>query len=399
MKHGGHKDLLELVSLYKIERELQVRGKSMSGMLHRSYSRDAAEGETNKVKNSARKNKITTVMKKIGSQPLLSRVGSLFPKRKGDSTPNLSDSTSSATTISDIGMSISTSVDGISSMQKKCTVIEDADDYNTRLQAIENAIHDMKERIPAFRMVYISPMHLRERRAELTNSSFRTTFLNNLNISFDGLDARVSRMTPSFEDHMGKNMRVSVKRQGRAIGLFGSTDPERSSIRVHSSHVDLCFGGSYRLWNGDEVTETEEPCTNDNPGHTCTCAANNVDSDIDGYKSLLAFVNQLYHHMQFNNWKITLAQQTIGTSSDDPTRSAPTASYLLAKGLLRGPLLNKLLDEEIRIIRNLQLLTLPNEVDVLDGVRLEYEMIKGRMASGTATSAADISNTANGKCL
>ena len=396
MKHGGHKDLLELVSLYKIERELQVRGKSMAGMLQKSYGREDADcGETNEVKKSARKNKISTAMKKIGSQPILSRVSSLFPKRTGGSTPDLTGSTSSAASTSEIGiMAASTSADDIASMQKGCTVVEDKDDYNARLQAIENAIHDMKQRIPAFRMVYISPMHLRERRAELRNSTFRTTFLNNLNISFDGLDARATRMKSCHEDEMGKNMRVSVKRQGRAICLFGSTDPESSSIRTHSSHVDLCFGGSYRLWSGKESTKVEESCNNVNPGHTC--AVNEGEKENDGYRSLLAFVNQLYHHMQFNNWKVTLAQQTIGACSNDPTKSAPTASYLLAKGLLRGPLLHKLLDEEIRIIRNLQLLTLPNEVDVRDGVRLEYEMIKGRMArSGTITSAADISNTAN----
>lgn len=141
------------------------------------------------------------------------------------------------------------------------------------------------------------------------------------------------------------------------------------------------------MWRGAAAENNGSRCCN-----TCIKEEDNAN---DGYRSLLAFVNQLYHHMQFNNWKITLAQQTIGTSPDDPLKSAPTASYLLAKGQLRGPVLDKLLDEEIRVIRNLQLLTLPDEVDVLDGVRLEYDIIKERMMRSEKVTSADVSNTAN----
>jgi hypothetical protein len=292
-------------------------------------------------------------------------------------------------------MTISTSADALSTMQQQQSAMYANEDSEATVETIENAITDMKQRIPAFRMVYISPMHLRERRAELVNNSYRANVFGSVNVSFDGLDARTTKMKPSFEDDRGKNLQLSVQKKGRAIRLFGSTDADSSSIQTNSHHVDMCFGGSYRMWSGSIDTEK----SNGKVNRCTTCAKADQDDENDGYKSLLAFVNQLYHHMQFNNWKITLAQQTIGTASDDPLKSSPTASYLLAKGLLHGQILDKLLDEEIRVIRNLQLLTLPNEVDVLDGVRLEYESIKARSRSAKSEedrpTAADVSDTAN----
>lgn len=379
MKHGGHEDLLELVSLYKIERELLVRGKSKLVLLNQSNIKD--EDRASKNKNSNKMFQVPTVMKKIGSQPLISRVGSIFRFKNGSSNPDLTDSSCKQSSLV-VRMTVPNSAVDMSTMQKQAGANE------ARLKAIEDAVKDMKQRIPAFRMVYISPMHLRERRGELMNSTFRRgSFRSSFSIAFDGLDARTTKMKPNCEGNIGENLKVSTQKQGRAICLFGSKNANSSSICTHYRHVDLCFGGSYRMWRGAAAENNGSTC--------CDTCIKEEDNANDGYRSLLAFVNQLYHHMQFNNWKITLAQQTIGTSPDDPLKSAPTASYLLAKGQLRGPVLHKLLDEEIRVIRNLQLLTLPDEVDVLDGVRLEYDIIKERMMRSEEVTSADVSNTAN----
>jgi hypothetical protein len=392
MKHGGHKDLLELVSLYKIERELLIRGKSKIDSILQSCEDETHSAKNGSITDRRTRTIVSTVMKKIGSQPLMSRVGSLFRMRQDGRMP---DDIKHSTAADRSRMTISTSADALSTMQQQQSAMYANEDSEATVETIENAITDMKQRIPAFRMVYISPMHLRERRAELVNNSYRANVFGSVNVSFDGLDARTTKMKPSFEDDRGKNLQLSVQKKGRAIRLFGSTDADSSSIQTNSHHVDMCFGGSYRMWSGSIDTEK----SNGKVNRCTTCAKADQDDENDGYKSLLAFVNQLYHHMQFNNWKITLAQQTIGTASDDPLKSSPTASYLLAKGLLHGQILDKLLDEEIRVIRNLQLLTLPNEVDVLDGVRLEYESIKARSRSAKSEedrpTAADVSDTAN----
>jgi hypothetical protein len=344
-------------------------------------------------------------MKKIGSQPILSRVGSIFRNKNGGSAPDLTDSSSSIGPTRAKGrMTISTSADALSIMKEHKSALEDKDEFAARLQAIQNATDDMRQRIPAFRMLYISPMHLRERRDELKNNSFQKSFRNslNMNIAFSGLDVRATKTKPSSKDDRGRNLKVSLQKMGRVISLFGSTNADNSSIQIHRHYVDLCFGGSYRMWK-EAVAKSKE---SNGTGNSCHCChLEGGDSNEDGYRSLLAFVNQLYHHMQFNQWKITLAQQKIGIS-DGSTKSAPTASYLLAKGKLHGQLLNRLLDEEIRVIRNLRLLTMPNERDVLAGVRLEYESIKARMRSAkndedkpTATSVSDTANKFVGNAI
>jgi hypothetical protein len=280
-------------------------------------------------------------------------------------------------------------------MQKRYHSLENSGGgHDAQLQAIENAIKFMKQRIPAFRMIYISPMHLREREGELRNSTFRTSLRTSLRSSFDRRNGSASEIIGRkfSEGEQEKEVHVSGTKQGRSISLFGSPHANCSSIRTHSRHVDLCFGGGYRLWRGAASEEIE---SRDSSAHSCPAG----EEGNDGYESLLAFVNQLYRHMQLNDWKVTLAQQTIGRSPEEPTKSARTASSLLAKGKLKGRLLHHLLDEEIRVIRNLQLLTMPNEVDVLDGVRMEYESIKARMRSANANenkvTAADVSSIAN----
>ena len=103
----------------------------------------------------------------------------------------------------------------------------------------------------------------------------------------------------------------------------------------------------------------------------------------------MAFVEHLREEMELNHWKITLAQEKIGQGDDD-THTPKTASYFLAKGMLHGPLLRHLIDSEIRVIRNLQLLTMPEEMDVVDQVRAEYEHIMACQRNGSPKISASM---------
>ena len=62
----------------------------------------------------------------------------------------------------------------------------------------------------------------------------------------------------------------------------------------------------------------------------------------------MAFVERLRHKQEENEWKVTLAQQTIGQVDDG--KSAMTASSLLARGELHGPLLHHLIDDYARYV-------------------------------------------------
>jgi hypothetical protein len=178
--------------------------------------------------------------------------------------------------------------------------------------------------------------------------------------------------------------------RGRALHLFGSPSVGTLSIHLRHDRVDLCFGGSYRPCtrvanNNDDQHDTdkddEDPNVAAQPDpkqHDCCYRS----SRVSGYASLMAFVEHLQEEQEFNHWKVTLAQERIGQGIDDACMPR-TASYFLARGMLRGPLLHHLIDSEIRVIRNLQLLTMPEEVDVVDHVRAEYERIMACQRSGS----------------
>ena len=165
----------------------------------------------------------------------------------------------------------------------------------------------------------------------------------------------------------------------------------------------MCFGGSYNRWTdaNDEVDistgeqeTSQQPPKNPQQQHSCRSRADGSD----GYATLMAFVDHLHEQQAYNEWKITLAQQTIGEkcTKDGYSQTAPTASSLLAKGQLHGQLLHHLIDSEIQVIRNLQLLTMPEEVNVVDQVRAEYEeIISCQKTKGCKFSAAQVSSMSN----
>eukprot|EP00970_Alexandrium_tamarense_P003780 scaffold610_cov175-Alexandrium_tamarense.AAC.2 len=434
MKHGGHKDLVELVSLVKIERELNVRGKWKMDCLEKTgggggrrdcscvddFGEDSGKMDSNGFDNMQSTNvtKPNTSIIKRASQPILTRMGTMFRlgsrgTRSVDSLPKaggrndvqstkstatqLEETTSMVTKIGNVFLSehIDETAHLASDEQHNSANNGDNNSYKKQMKEIQSAMDDMKRRIPAFRMIYISPMHLRERKEELVNNTFRTSrklSLRNCDgyAEFDGFKASQHEQSNNGNDgnyHRDSLRKHSVSRKGRPISLFGASHTKSASLRVHPKHVDLCFGGSYRPWRSPE----EEKFDDNHKAHSCI---SDVDGS-DGYGSLIAFVKELHYHQQHNDWKLTLAQQTIGRSLSDPSKSATTASSLLVKGKLRGPLLNHLIDEEIRVIRNLQLLTMPEEVEVVHQVRQEYEDIITRQKDGSCVTAADVSPDAN----
>jgi len=312
------------------------------------------------------------------------------------------------------------------------------------IQAIQQALEDMKRRVPSFRMIYISPMHVRERAEELKHRSFASSSsmmmksissvpgqplmtLKLSSVTEENSDATASAVAASQRGSLDGTMSLKEKevlistsslpqssgvvtgvgtkltesntsmpssRMGRKLHLFGSPLTKNSSIHVQHDHVDLCFGGNFQFIDDDDGNVDEKKRDLEQK-HT-------TGSDgRDGYASLMAFVDHLREHQEMNEWKITLAQQKIGTSissnDDDNSQStSKTASYLLAKGMLHGPLLHHLIDSEIQVIRNLQLLTMPEELNAVEKVRAEYEEIVAcQQKENCQFSAAKVSKLAN----
>ena len=123
------------------------------------------------------------------------------------------------------------------------------------------------------------------------------------------------------------NTSMPSSRMGRKLHLFGSPLTKNSSIHVQHDHVDLCFGGNFQFIDDDDGNVDEKKRDLEQK-HT-------TGSDgRDGYASLMAFVDHLREHQEINEWKITLAQQQIGSSissnDDNAQSSSKAASYLLA---------------------------------------------------------------------
>ncbi|KAL7541654.1 hypothetical protein ACHAXR_011107 [Thalassiosira sp. AJA248-18] len=477
MKHGGHKDLIELVSLAKIEREMGVRAKfkidclmnengavgcdnddssdddimisqtdhlvgrgvfgsgfdqqqgkkknftftakpfndiMMSQTEHQFGDNIAVSGSDErrgkkKTRFTFTATTATTAMTamntnrnktmKMKSQPILATMETMIHRMNAifSSEDNL---------VANLGEDV---VDGSIGEDKFEEVNGETERRELQIQAIQNAMEDMKRRIPAFRMIYISPMHVRERKEELRNRTFRRSSTGCLGdavstkLENDGKGSSTDPPLPSNSNDTnsstsnGKDNQLlrrnsSVMRKGRRIHLFGSAHTKASSINVHTDHVDLCFGGSYQRCKNPDEEDKDATCTQQKP-HSCRSRADGSD----GYASLIAFVDHLRHNQEHNDWKITLAQQTIGQiNHNGQSRSAMTASLLLAQGKLHGPLLHHLIDSEIQVIRNLQLLTMPEELDVTEKVRSEYEEIMSRQKSGNQqVSAAEVSSLSN----
>ena len=378
MKHGGNKDLIELVSLAQIDRELSTRAHWMIDRIKNESKKDSNEETRKNGKSSSIKQKLYG-MSKMMSSNLLNNKSST--KRMGGLNNITAKSHDGITSImKSINLRSLKKESTIDSMPSPLDGFDETILKEVQIQDIQNARDNMKKRLPSFKMIYISPMHVRERTEELKNSSFVTpgsSRMTRSNVTLgtlnededeekedDGLvkdlfdkkedkernvfDSLVSSTESNLADDTsaptsnqnGKTKLVrrhsSVLRKGRTLHLFGSPSTKASSIEVEHDHVDMCFGGSYHYWKDDSQDGSVE---DESKHHSCRSQADGSD----GYATLMAFVDHLHAKQSYHEWKVTLAQQQIGSSSDG-SQSAPTASSLLAKGKLHGPLLHHLID-------------------------------------------------------
>lgn len=425
MKHGGFKDLIELVSLATIEREVGVRGGWKIDCLIKRRER-ILMGEEDSKNSEQCSGWLTTHHGSLG----------IFTTSHASSSSLHSDAvTNNALNTRESNLKPSRRLfNRMKTLQHFLTfknilrqpfcidqqqLSEEVAKINQQITQIRCAMSQIQCRIPSFKMIYISPMHFRERENELINSGAFCTLRRSKSLfddsnSVGGSESETRNVVSDIEkedysEHISNNENRNgkigssnginrrrhtsvitrgstsrVNRKGREICLFGAEHVESSSFNVASDHVDVCFGGSYRYKRGGVDYENEAVLS---LPHTCRSA-----NGSNGYSTLKAFVHQLQEHQIVNNWKVTLAQQTIGTTFENgdinKPKSARTASSLLYEGKLQGKLLHHLIDEEIKMIRNMQLLTMPEEANVLEQVKNEY----CELCSRGGASAEDVSD-------
>jgi len=108
---------------------------------------------------------------------------------------------------------------------------------------------------------------------------------------------------------------------------------------------------------------------------------------VAGYERLKLFLDKVVAKQKRYLWKFTMGQKTIGGPSPK------TAFSYLANGTLDGALLETLIEQYLRVIHNLQVLTLPEEKNIIDKVRKEVEAIDADVFSRPCDVSDDLDGT------
>ena len=236
------------------------------------------------------------------------------------------------------------------------TIREDLKRRGALLGRTESMI-DIQRRIPEFKMIYISPFHIMD----------RDHFLKDLitDVTTDLTPTRL--LHPSGSSFISP--RSSKKRSKR-----------RSEIKPKNSGP-LGVGTRIRLFEGEDDDLRFELDDTNSKQKTLAVILPRDASDFqdpkniivrgDAYKILKeVVVDDLVPMMTDRLFKFTLAQKTIGGVSPK------TGNRWLYEGKLCGSLLDTLITQFLRVVKHLQALTLPEEVDVVDLIRDEVERIE-----------------------
>ena len=207
---------------------------------------------------------------------------------------------------------------------------------------------DMKWRLPEYRMLYISPCHLRDAPRELWSLLSKVLgFVINLE-NGDHSDQNMS----ALDSGSGSSGENGKRKNGRDIQLFTNSTDDQVRVIVNSARLKLVLGP-------DEIVELSDADLSLQYGRV-----------NGGYVSLKAFLNKLVQVQKKRFWKFTHAQKTIGGPS------AETGISYLSRGMLCGDILDTLIREYEKVLRNLQELTLHEEEAGVDEVRRQVKLIE-----------------------
>lgn len=210
---------------------------------------------------------------------------------------------------------------------------------------------DMKWRIPEYRMLYISPCHLRDTPHELwsllskargfISHSEKSDHSNRSNHTMS--DASCHTLDSHDMEGYG-----TERRNGRDIHLYTSSSDSDVHVTINSVRLKIALGS-------DDMVEQDDV---------------SLSFQYGDYHTMKTFLDKLLALQKKRMWKFTQAQKSIGKTS------AKTGMKYLSTGTLRGDILETLIHEYVHVIRNLQQLTLPGEEGGVDNVREEVKIVQ-----------------------
>ena len=331
------------------------------------------------------------------------------------------------------------------------TETEHTTSYNTNDnndETIENstAAQHLQERIPAFRMIYISPNHLGEKRRELWHrlshlykySSRNLLLLSQEDELFEDHETKEqcnSGNVTSTHDHGARrhsSLEFGLKPVAEEIvdkdkdktTANGADDKAEDVPSLSASMINRFSKVSSRnalvmtqsgtvsghrdisIYRQGEKADDEKCCSVSLLGDSLTLTISNNDNDKNGsqqtenadndgvtkpiqipgngYQALDAIVQDLYALMKEHKWKFTLGQKRIGGSG-----SPKTGNQWLYAGKLEGALLDNLISQQIQLVRDLATLTTGEEQDPAVVRRIQRDVARFEEEDITV---ADISN-------
>jgi hypothetical protein len=229
----------------------------------------------------------------------------------------------------------------------------------------------MQSRIPEFRMIYISPNHIRDTPKELWKllSKVMYAIIHTYDYGDDfvytdhSVHSIGSESSIASSNSSGENGTSEHEKQ---ILLFASSTEDKVGMAVHHNRLEMVLGCDKIIRK-----DRERALCYGTPG--------------DGFPCFKRFVSKLIPFQEKRLMKFTLGQKTIGGPG------VRTGFSYLAKGELHGELLETLIREYVHVIRNLQQLTLPQEEDTVEQVRKEV----ARIEKDVFARPVDISDQAN----
>jgi len=249
--------------------------------------------------------------------------------------------------------------------------------------------------LPEFKMIYISPQHV------LLKGKAVWGKLRKL-IKIGNMVSRLSLSTLGTEERSSSGSFASLIKKMKEKNDNNLNNPKNSSPSSSSSSLvsldDSAFlapGMSIRIFECDSGKATVYLDNDDKQhnkkaslafvvpkDHIKSSQPTSIELDCsEEFNSLLQIYNGLSPMMTKHLFKFTLAQKRIGG------RDAKTGAQWLYEGNLDGLVLANLISKFVRTIRNLQALTLPEEVDVIDKVRREVKKLKSSDVKADGLSA------------
>mmetsp|Transcript_18938 Transcript_18938/g.31355 ORF Transcript_18938/g.31355 Transcript_18938/m.31355 type:complete len:634 (+) Transcript_18938:84-1985(+) len=230
----------------------------------------------------------------------------------------------------------------------------------SRELVVRGALHpeaasNMRSRIPEFKMVYISPHHLRNRGTELWIQLKANV------IRHYARARRSSEVLNLMEqsEHL-KNM--------KQIRVYHCPDDSDTTVNQCHSNLDLSV-------NFDDITEKGVVIRPDR-----------------GFPILIELMRQLIDEQERNLWKFTIAQKTIGGPE------ARNGAFVHTQGLLTGEMLATVVDQFIQVIENLVVLTRDDEKAGVAEVRKEVAILQ-QQSDPCCSSVSKLANLFCGKAI